>query len=59
MAFCLLRHVLEGVGQFLLAEGQLAVGPDLGILDGSRVSEDILSNKVVGYGKNIPASGSS
>lgn len=28
----LLRHVLEGVGKALLAEGQLANGPDLGVL---------------------------
>jgi len=31
-AFYLLRHVLEGVREALLAEGKLADGPDLGIL---------------------------
>lgn len=29
----LLGHVLEGLGEALLAEGQLAGGPDLGVLE--------------------------
>lgn len=29
---CLLGHVVEGLGELLLAEGQLADGPNFGIL---------------------------
>lgn len=32
MQHALLGHVGEGLGQMLLAEGQLADGPDLGVL---------------------------
>lgn len=37
----LLGHVLEGLGEALLAEGELADGPDLGILERSLSQHDM------------------
>lgn len=52
-AYALLGHVLERLSQVLLAEGQLAGGPDL------RVLRALVSVQVGHSCSNIPASGSS